>query len=118
MRPPAPYSPEPANATDPALCASFHPKRRVLLRRAVLVISSGVELVVKNACVQGHVRRSTHPSQHLQLRVDAPTFSTHPLHHWRIYLLRRMCRRSLAGDGPGGRMRPASSCRFGHFVGC
>ena len=27
---PAPYSPELANATDPARCASFHPKRRVL----------------------------------------------------------------------------------------
>ena len=37
MRPSAPYSPELANATDPARCASFHhPKRRVLLRRTVL----------------------------------------------------------------------------------
>ena len=86
---PAPYSLAAAKATDPARCASYHPK--------IGSVSSGVELVVQHMeCVQGQLRRTTHmPALRRPM-----FFSSHPLLPFLVYF-RLMGRRSLAGDGPG-----------------
>ena len=80
------------------------------LRRTVLASVGCRTCRETHVCVQGQVRRSTYVLQRLaaqrRSRLSAPTLSTlrgRP-GGWLLSLF--MGRRSLAGDGPGSRMRP------------
>ena len=80
------------------------------LRRTVLASVGCRTCRETHVCVQGQVRRSTCVPQHLaaprRSRLSAPTLSTLRGRPGGHVLFIFMGRRSLAGDGPGSRMRP------------